>query len=91
MICRLSPKVPRGRGRDVISGTTVTCGLPVNFVTAPRLEWQQNPTETAGRSLSYEISRTTGCCGRRVDELLTKMHESNPPPKSRNKKSHLSL
>jgi hypothetical protein len=29
---------------------------------------------------------TTARCGRTVDDLLTKMHESNPPPKNHNKK-----
>src|SRR5229473_1343447 len=55
MICRLSPKVPRGRRRDAVSGTAVICELPVNFIAKRRPEWQQNPAQTAGRSSSREF------------------------------------
>jgi hypothetical protein len=48
MICRVSPKLPRGRRRDAIFGTVVTCGLPVNFVPRYRPKWQQNLAQTAG-------------------------------------------
>jgi hypothetical protein len=43
----------------------------VNFATAPGLEWQQNLTETAGRSLSMNLAHNTmlwAASGRAVDE-----------------------
>ena len=91
MICRVSPKLPRGRGRDAISGIAVTCGLPVNFTPGHGPEGQQNLARAAGYALVRSIACTTLSHAYRVDGLLMKMHESNPPPKSHNKKIRFSF
>ena len=91
MICRVSPKLPRGRGRGARSGTVVTCELPVNIMAGCRPESPQNRAQSAGRSGTgqYRGAMLTGA--QRVDDLLMKMHESNPLPKSHNKKIHSSF
>jgi hypothetical protein len=38
------------------------------------------------RDLLPRTTRTRSPCGREVDDLLMKMHESNPPPKNHNKR-----
>ena len=91
MICRVSPKLPRGRGQAMRTGTVVTCGLPVNISAGLPAGIAAKPRSIRRPEPIREISRATVRCAQRVDDLLMKKHEFNPLPKNHNKKIHSSF
>jgi hypothetical protein len=80
------PKAAKGtrRGYDLVESGDIAIACERLARGGGRMA--AKPRLDGGRRLLPRTRRTSPPCGHEVDDLLMKMHESNPPPKNHNKK-----